>query len=174
MQPTARAALLYALTACASPPLATVSVEPVPPPSASVATVVSMPLTPEERFAQMTPGEMPSGEKWSGVYFHPVYGYLHLIESSGIVHGKWQRTDKSHWGELEGTATRNLLRFKWKEHAYGLVGPAESTTGSGVFVYGANGDIHGRYAVTDSTEIGEWPCVKQRGATPDFSALTLE
>ena len=26
---------------------------------------------------------MPSGETWPGVYYNPVYGYLHMIEQDG-------------------------------------------------------------------------------------------
>ena len=78
---------------------------------------------------------MPSGESWPGVYYNPVYGYLHMIEQDGNIVGRWKRTDGSHWGELSGTAEGNVLHFTWKEHKYGGVGPSADSKGSGVFVY---------------------------------------
>src|ERR1700722_12423995 len=88
--------------------------------------------------APVTPGDMPAGETWSGVYFHPVYGYLHMLEQDTNVVGKWKRADQSAWGELSGTKVGNVLHFQWKEHKYGLVGPAAESHGKGVFIYKMN------------------------------------
>src|SRR4051812_4568164 len=76
------------------------------------------------RTANVKPDDMPAGESWTGVYYHPVYGYLHMMESDSNVVGRWKRTDQSAWGELSGVKTGNVLHFQWKEHKYGLVGPA--------------------------------------------------
>jgi hypothetical protein len=85
--------------------------------------------------ATVRSSDMPEGESWSGVYFHPVFGYLHLVENGTTVVGKWKRSDQSKWGELDGTKVGNVLHYVWKEHTYGLVGPAAQTAGKGVFVY---------------------------------------
>jgi hypothetical protein len=63
--------------------------------------------------AHITPGDMPEGESWTGVYFHPVYGYLHLVEQDTSIVGKWKRADQSAWGELSGTKVGNVLHFAW-------------------------------------------------------------
>jgi hypothetical protein len=126
------------------------------------------------KFASIKAGEMPSGESWPGVYFNPVYGYLHLIEQGGNVVGRWRRTDGSHWGELSGTAQGNVLQFTWNEHRIGGVGPSAESKGSGVFVYKMGekfGELAGQYALADSDQVGEWHCIKQGGMKPDLDSI---
>jgi len=121
-------------------------------------------------------GSMPAGQSWAGVYYNPVYGYLHLIEKDGSLVGRWRRTDGSHWGELSGTADGNLMHFTWKEHTIGAVGPSGEARGSGVFSYKlpSNSDIaelDGQYALDDSSDIGQWHCVKQNNIPPDIDSV---
>jgi hypothetical protein len=127
------------------------------------------------KFASVKAGEMPSGESWAGVYYNPVYGYLHVIEQDGNLVGRWRRTDGSHWGELSGNADGNVLHFTWKEHKVGGVGPSAESTGSGVFVYkmGQNDipELGGQYAMDDSKDVGDWHCVKQVGMKPDLNSI---
>ena len=87
------------------------------------------------KHAQIKAGEMPEGESFTGVYFHPVYGYLHMVEDGSNIFGKWKRADQSRWGELQGTKTGNLVRFTWKEHTIGLVGAGAESKGKGYFLY---------------------------------------
>jgi hypothetical protein len=126
------------------------------------------------KFANVKPGEMPSGETWAGVYYNPVYGYLHMVEQEGNIVGRWKRTDGSHWGELSGTAEGNVLHFTWTEHKYGGVGPSADSKGSGVFVYKMGekfGELSGQYALEDANDVGEWHCVKQTGMKPDINSI---
>jgi hypothetical protein len=120
-------------------------------------------------------GEMPSGQAWEGVYYNPVYGYLHVVGSEGNLTGRWQRTNHSAWGELSGQAEGNVLHFTWTEHKYGEVGPASDTQGTGVFVYkiGENeiGELDGEYAVKDNDSVGQWHCVKQKNVKPDIKSI---
>jgi len=125
--------------------------------------------------ANVTPGEMPSGESWNGVYYHPVFGYLHMVESDASVVGRWKRTDQSRWGELSGTKSGNVLHFTWKEHTYGMVGPSAERKGRGVFVYKMNSDntpvLEGQYGNDDSEVGGEWKNVKQARMQPDLKSI---
>jgi hypothetical protein len=129
------------------------------------------------RSAHVQAGDMPEGETWTGVYFHPVYGYLHLVEQDANVVGKWKRSDQSSWGELSGTKTGNVLRFTWKEHKYGLVGPSAEAHGKGVFVYKMNAEhiaeVDGQYGFDDA-EVGggDWHQIKQQRMTPDLNSIT--
>jgi hypothetical protein len=126
------------------------------------------------KFAAVKAGELPSGESWPGVYFNPVYGYLHMIEQDGNIVGRWKRTDGSHWGELNGTAEGNVLHFTWTEHKYGGVGPSADSKGSGVFVYKMGekyGELAGQYALDESDNVGDWHCVKQTGIKPDLNSI---
>jgi len=119
---------------------------------------------------------MPEGNEWTGVYFHPVYGYLHMIEQDQKVIGKWQRTDKSAWGQLSGTKNGNVLHFQWTEKKYGLVGPSASQTGRGYFVYAIGKDeianLTGEYGLGQDEVGSEWNCVKQQRMNPDLNSIT--
>jgi hypothetical protein len=127
------------------------------------------------KFAQVKAGEMPSGESWAGVFFNPVYGYLHMIEQDGSIVGRWRRTDGSYWGELNGTAEGNVLHFTWKEHKVGGVGPSADSKGSGQFVYSVPDskipELAGQYALDESNNVGEWHCVKQLNIKPDLNSV---
>ena len=125
--------------------------------------------------AKIAPGDMPAGETWTGVYFHPVYGYLHMVQNENNVVGKWRRADQSAWGELSGVATGNVLHFQWKEHKYGLVGPAAESKGKGYFVYKMGGEkiaeLDGQFGV-DSDETGaDWHNIKQVRMNPDLNSI---
>lgn len=128
------------------------------------------------KFPHVTAGELPSGESWPGVYYNPVYGYLHMVEQDGSIVGRWKRTDSSHWGELSGSVDGNVLHFTWKEHKYGAVGPAADSKGTGQFVYklGSNNiaELDGAYALDDSTDVGDWHCVKQMNQKPDLDSIS--
>lgn len=126
--------------------------------------------------ANIKPGDMPEGESWTGVYFHPLYGYLHLTEQDTTVIGKWQRADKSAWGELSGTKVGNVLHFQWKEHKYGLVGAAAESRGRGVFVFkpGANKipELDGQFGVNEDEVGSEWHNIKQMNMKPDLNSIS--
>ncbi len=132
--------------------------------------------SPQAKFANVKAGQMPEGQAWPGVYYNPVYGYLHIVEQDGAASGRWKRTDGSHWGELSGTAEGNVLHFTWKEHRYGAVGPSADSHGTGIFVYkpGENNipELAGQYAIDDSDSVGDWHCVKQVGMKPDPTQIT--
>lgn len=131
---------------------------------------------PEAKSAHVTPQNMPDGETWTGVYFHPVYGYLHMVEQDNNVVAKWQRTDKSAWGRMSGIKNGNVLHFQWQETKYGLVGPSATQKGRGYFVYTVGKDnianLGGEYGL-DNDEVGsEWNCVKQMRMNPDLNSIT--
>jgi hypothetical protein len=125
--------------------------------------------------ANIKPSDMPEGEQWTGVYFHPVYGYLHLVEQDTNVIGKWKRADQSAWGEMSGTKVGNVLHFTWKEHKYGLVGPSAEQKGKGVFVYkiGSNkiAELDGQFGLGDDEVGSDWHNVKQQNVKPDLQSI---
>ncbi len=128
------------------------------------------------KFAKYKAGEMPSGECWVGVFYNPVYGYLHLIEQDGNIVGRWKRTDGSHWGELSGTAEGNVMHFTWKEHKYGGVGPSADSHGSGSLRLscrptGRSPSSTASTRSTTPTDIGDWHCVKQMNMKPDLNSI---
>jgi hypothetical protein len=135
------------------------------------------------KFGNVKVGEMPAGESWVGVYYNPVYGYLHLVGDGDNLVGRWKRTDSSHWGELSGTIEGNVMRFTWTEHQYGAFGPAADVKGTGIFVYqkaneqkgsDAAPELDGKYAIEDSDSVGGWHCVKQINVKPDINSINGE
>jgi hypothetical protein len=129
----------------------------------------------EPKTASVASGPMPEGESWTGVYFHPVYGYLHMQEEGSNVVGRWKRTDHSYWGELSGTVTGNVLHYTWKEHKIGMVGASATTHGKGYFVYKLNkeniGELDGQFGLNDSEVGSTWKNVKQVRMPPDLKSI---
>src|SRR4029077_2063330 len=70
------------------------------PPAVALCVALSGCGGPPPMLANVKEGPMPEGELWNGVYFHPVYGYLHLVEQDSNIIGKWKRADQSAWGDL--------------------------------------------------------------------------
>lgn len=130
----------------------------------------------DPKTANVARGEMPEGESWRGVYFHPVYGYLHMEEEGTNVVGRWIRADKSKWGELSGTKSGNVVHFKWKEHSIGGLGATAQKQGKGVFVYKktedmATAELDGQYGLEDSEVGADWHNVKQQRMDPDLKSI---
>ncbi len=135
------------------------------------------PGKPAAKTANVTAGSMPDDGDWSGVYYSPLFGYLHMEESGGKVKGRWLRPRKDQWGELEGTADGNLLKFEWSEYIDGLVGPNSKKKGKGYFVYsrpeGDNVDdvIKGELGRGEDEVGTPWDAVKQRNVDPDLESI---
>ena len=125
--------------------------------------------------AKVAPGPMPEDEVWSGVYFHPVYGYLHLQEEGANIVGRWKRTDHSYWGEMSGVSNGNVFHYTWKEHKIGMVGASSTTKGKGYFVYTKNkegiGELRGEFGLNDSEVGSAWNNVKQARMQPDLKSI---
>jgi len=127
------------------------------------------------KHAKVASGPMPEGESWTGVYFHPVYGYLHMVEEGSNVVGRWKRADQSKWGELSGTKGGNVLHYTWKEHTVGMVGASATTHGKGYFQYKMDKEdrpiLDGQFGL-DEDEVGsDWHNVKQARMQPDIKSI---
>ncbi len=129
---------------------------------------------------KVVPGDMPSGESWTGVYYHPVFGYLHLVEEGTNVVGRWKTTDQSRWGELSGTKSGNVLHYAWKEHKIGMVGAAAESTGHGYFQYKPGTDnptiaeLDGQFGLGAAETGSDWHNIKQQGRTADLKSVTAD
>jgi hypothetical protein len=127
--------------------------------------------------ANVKAGDLPAAGDWSGVFYSPLYGHLHLVKEGNIVSGKWRTTNGDKWGELHGEVTGDLLKYKWVEHRIGMIGPGSTTEGHGYFKYyvpadeNANHEIKGEWGL-DASEIGNpWQAVRQRNMLPDPNSV---
>jgi hypothetical protein len=127
------------------------------------------------KHAKVPSGPMPEGETWTGVYFHPVYGYLHMVEEGSNVVGRWKRADQSKWGELSGTKGGNVLHYTWKEHTIGMVGASATTHGKGYFQYKMDKEdrpiLDGQFGLEDDEVGSDWHNVKQARMQPDIKSI---
>jgi hypothetical protein len=126
--------------------------------------------------ANVVAGDMPDGESWVGVYFHPVFGHLHIVEDGDNLVGRWKRADSSAWGEMSGTKKGNLVHYAWKEHKIGLVGPGSLSQGKGYFQYKMGkenpiAELVGEYGVDDEEAGSNWNCIKQQRMAPDLKSI---
>ena len=118
-------------------------------------------------------GDMPDGGDWTGVYYSPTYGNLHLIKEGSAVSGKWRNAAGDKWGQLHGEVTGNLLSYEWEETTIGMVGPSAKKKGRGYFQYvrpsgdNPNDEIHGEWGLGQELTGVTWTAVKQRNAKPD-------
>jgi hypothetical protein len=127
--------------------------------------------------ANVAPGAMPADGSWRGVFYDPIYGYLHLLQSGDQINGKWRTSGGDKWGELHGNLEGNLLRFEWTEHRIGMFGPAAQSSGKGYFKYiappGENVDheLNGEWGLDQADAGHVWKCVKQRNMEPDPNSV---
>ena len=131
---------------------------------------------PSPKLADVKAGAMPEGEVWNGVYFHPLYGYLHLVEENDVVMGRWKLADQSAWGELNGKREGNLVRYTWKQHKVGLVGEAAESNGKGYFFYTPGtekgiAELKGEFGLELSDSGTPWDCKKQQRMNPDLKSI---
>jgi hypothetical protein len=129
------------------------------------------------KVANVQPGDMPESAEWTGVYYSPLYGYIHLVQEGNTVSGKWQRPDKSKWADVHGEVTGNLFKFAWTEYAVGVIGPGAKVSGRGYLVYrrpaGDNVDdvVEGQLGKGDD-EVGlEIDAIKQRNVKSDPDSI---
>lgn len=127
--------------------------------------------------ASVRAGDLPPGGDWSGVFYSPLYGHLHLVKEGNSVSGKWRTAGGDKWGELHGEVTGDLLKYKWVEHKIGMVGPGATTEGHGYFKYivpadeNENHEIKGEWGL-ERSEIGNtWEAVRQRNMLPNLSSV---
>ncbi|HVW26809.1 MAG TPA: hypothetical protein VHC69_15680 [Polyangiaceae bacterium] len=123
------------------------------------------------------PGDMPEGAEWTGVYYSPTYGNLHIVKEGSAVSGAWRNAAGDKWGQLHGDVTGNMLHYEWEETTIGMVGPSAKKTGRGYFQYvrpkgdNVNDEIHGEWGLGQEQTGVVWTAIKQRNAKPDLKSV---
>jgi hypothetical protein len=118
---------------------------------------------------------MPEGGNWTGVYYSPQYGEMHLVQNGSAVMGRFKKDERS--GDIQGEADGNLLEFEWVEYKAMVSNRPQQTKGHGYFQYMVDpnsGDhvIKGRWGIgDDSSNGGEWNAYRARNKEPDPDSL---
>jgi hypothetical protein len=113
-----------------------------------------------------SPGAMPAGGSWRGVYQGPYHIGLNIWTEGNRAVGNWRAVGDRE-GEFSGTAFGNLLVLNWAEHA---TSSKERWSGRGYFVYsaaqgGKPAQIYGEWGMGRSGRTNPWWAVK-RGDEP--------
>ena len=103
--------------------------------SVAATLVACGPGGPEVKHAKLTPGSLPEGGEWNGVYFSTQFGYLHLVSDNKSANGAWRTAAGDAWGEMAGECQGDLLRYEWTERKIGAIGADATKKGHGYFRY---------------------------------------
>lgn len=97
--------------------------------------------------ANVTPGVMPAGQSFTGVYHSPQYGEMQIVQTGNQIVGEYVQDERR--GQIQGTVTGDLMRFEWSERRELVQGRPNITRGRGYFRFIAGED-------TDFYLVGEW------------------
>ncbi len=122
--------------------------------------------------ARLRVGTMPDGASFSGVWFSPQYGEMHLIQNGATVVGRYQKEERT--GRIQGGVEGDVMRFEWNEKRELVTGHPTTTKGRGYFrvVKDQQEDtwkLVGEWG-TDTYETGggPWNAVKSKTRHPDL------
>lgn len=74
---------------------------------------------------------MPEGGTFTGVWFSPEYGEMHMRQSGASAIGRYSKDERS--GRIQGHVEGDIMRFEWTEKRELLAGRAVQTKGHGYF-----------------------------------------
>ncbi len=123
--------------------------------------------------ANLTPGPMPDGGSFTGVWFSPQYGEMHMMQTGASVVAEYTKDERS--GRIQGTATGNVLRFEWRERRELVSGVPQTLRGRGYFQYTVGDDgrhnILGEWGI-DNNEVGggPWNAYRLRNRRPSLNS----
>lgn len=122
--------------------------------------------------ASVSPASMPPGGSFTGVWFSPQYGEMHMRQSGNAVIGEYSKDERV--GRIQGNVIGNLMRFSWTEERELVQGRPSLNRGRGYFQlkFDGNGreNIIGEWGIDDS-EIGggPWNGYKMKNRQPNLS-----
>lgn len=123
--------------------------------------------------AGVSAGPMPPEGSFTGVYFSPQYGEMHMIQNGSSVIGEYKKDERS--GKIQGDADGNLMRFEWTENRAMVSNRPTVTRGRGYFRYSINPtnnehQIDGEWGLDENeTGGGPWTAVKSKRRQPRLS-----
>jgi hypothetical protein len=121
--------------------------------------------------ARVSAGSMPPGGSFTGVWFSPQYGEMHMVENGATVIGRYTKDERT--GRIQGSVEGDLMRFEWTENRELIVGRPVKTKGHGYFRI-INDTAEGTWKLigewgNDDAETGggQWNAVKSKSRKPD-------
>jgi hypothetical protein len=116
---------------------------------------------------------MPTGGTFSGVWFSPQYGEMHMVQTGNAVVGEYRKDERA--GRIQGTANGNLMRFEWTERRELVGGLPQTTRGRGYFHYGIDDagkhNLIGEWGIDDADSGGgAWNAYKLNRRNPELSS----
>lgn len=120
--------------------------------------------------ARVSAGAMPPGGTFTGVWYSPQYGEMHIVQTGATAVGRYQKEERK--GRLQGAVEGDVMRFEWTENKEMIVGRPVKTKGRGYFrlVSDAaedNWKLMGEWGHDNSeTGGGPWNAVKSKKGKP--------
>ena len=121
----------------------------------------------------ITVGALPAGASFTGVWFSPEYGEMHIEQSGATAVGRYFKDERA--GRLQGSIEGDVMRFEWTENRELIVGRQVETKGHGYFKIYKNEaedtwNLKGEWG-TDASETGggPWSAVKSKTRRPDVA-----
>lgn len=74
---------------------------------------------------------MPAGGSFTGVWFSPQYGEMHIRQDGATAIGRYTKDERV--GRLQGSVEGDIMRFEWAERRELIVGRPVQTKGHGYF-----------------------------------------
>jgi hypothetical protein len=118
-------------------------------------------------------GPMPDGGSFTGVWFSPQYGEMHIEQNGSSAIGRYSRDERS--GRIQGSVEGDVMRFEWTESRELIVGRPTETKGHGYFKIVKHADddtwnLDGRWGTDESEHNGgPWTAVRSKTRRPEVS-----
>ena len=122
--------------------------------------------------AKLIVGNMPPGGTFTGVWFSPQYGELHMQQNGATVIGKYSKDERL--GRIQGSVQGDVMRFEWTESRELIVGRPVKTKGHGYFriLKDTSEDtwkILGEWGNDEAEQGGgQWNAVKSKTRKPEL------
>jgi hypothetical protein len=119
----------------------------------------------------LIPKSMPSGGSFSGVWFSPQYGEMHIVQNGSNAIGRYEKEERR--GRIQGTVEGDVMRFEWTEKREIIKGRPMETKGHGYFRIEKN-EAEDTFNITgewgnDQAETGggPWTAIRSKKMEPD-------
>lgn len=115
---------------------------------------------------------MPAGGSFTGVWFSPQYGEMHIRQNGSTALGRYTKDERT--GRMQGSVEGDIMRFEWTEQRELISGRPVQTKGHGYFRL-LKDDAEDTWKLVgewghdaDETGGGPWNAVKSKTRKPEL------